>query len=133
MMEKISWDVFHTMTKYNMPEVFGQFVNKETQSFWMVWPNMFYAITDLGNNTLYLNMMVGTHNNNADGLRALIKALKQSGVKTLKFGTYEGNDKILAFYKYIKATFVKRTDNYYKDGKALLDYQLDLETCTRFK
>lgn len=131
MLESITFNHFFIETKSFITERYLPFLNPNSQTFWKG-DNVYYALTQ-GNGYIYVNMMAGKEANNINGLRELIKSLKQSNIPILKFGTFEGNTKILTFYKYIGAEFKNKIDNYYKDGTALLEYELHLPTAKRFK
>ena len=130
MFDKISFNHFFLETKTLIDARWVPFINPETQTFFKSGSVYFALSFNPGN--VYVNLMVGKESDNAEGMRGLIKELKQSGVRFLRFGTYSKNKRILALYRYIQAQFVKQIDNYYNDGDAYVEYELDLDATARF-
>jgi hypothetical protein len=71
--------------------------------------------------------------NYVDGLRNFIRWAKMCGAKTIRFGTYSKNTKMLTFYKYIKAKQTNTIENYYDDGDSYVEFVLNVAESIRFK
>ncbi len=126
-MQKIDFNHFYIETAGRIAEKYQIFINPNIQTFFKC-GDVYFALTAYGD-TVYVNMMVGTAENNIDGLRIFMKEIKKS-FKFLKMGTVE-HDRSIVLYRYLGAKFLKKELNYYKDGSSYVEFELDLKNCKR--
>ena len=128
--DKISFSHWFIETKDIIEQRFLPFINPETQEFFKC-GSIYLALT-FNAQHVYLNMLIGKEKDNSEGLREFISACKRAGIKIIRFGTYAKNTKMIRMFKYIKATEINRIDNFYIDGDALIEYELNIEETKRF-
>lgn len=131
--DRIDYTHFTLETKYDMEKKWIGFINPHDMSFYTS-HHVYFALSFRNNDEIYVNMVQGTgqETNYIEGLRCFIKWSRMAGAKTIRFGTYSKNFKMLTFYRYIKAKYVKTVDNYYDDGDSYVEYLMNLEDSIRF-
>jgi hypothetical protein len=128
--DRISFNHFFLEVKDIIEPRFLPFINPETQMFFKS-GSVYFAMTfDTG--SAYLAMMIGKDKaTNIEGMRNLIKQLRDGKIRFLRFGTYSKNKRMLALFRYIQATQLREVEKYYKDGDSLIEFELDLDAIDR--
>jgi hypothetical protein len=129
--DQITHTHFYLETKGKIEPKFEVHINPNTQLFYKS-DNVYYAITFIDSKTIYLNLVIGKNKDTASGLRNFIKWAKMAGVEHIIFGTCEDSP-TLSLYKYMRAQFLRKINNFFIDGGNYVEYVLHLNETNRFK